>query len=199
MDLLAGPDRVLLRLGAPSGLCTSVSRGAAGERPHLVRGAPGSDRTCPVSDRHCHGRRLSESLRLGRVLIPWTRQVTGQAHIAPLSCLGGTRKSHPSPGHRRGTDSRHQAALDGHGRTPKRGNLSSDGHLVSRRDTRGHATNTVRDREAPGSNPGPPTKKSYSNRGLRLLRLARGGHREVTDFLGTRWRQPRPSGFRTVN
>jgi hypothetical protein len=36
--------------------------------------------------------------------------------------------------------------------------LSSGGHLRSRRDTRGHATKTVRDREAPGSNPGPPTK-----------------------------------------
>jgi len=33
--------------------------------------------------------------------------------------------------------------------------LSSGGHLRSRRDPRGHATKTVRDREAPGSNPGP--------------------------------------------
>src|SRR2546428_673379 len=62
-----------------------------------------------------------------------------------------------APGHSRGTDSRHQAALGGHGRTPRSGNLSSGGHLGSRRDTGGHATNTVRDREAPGSNPGPPT------------------------------------------
>ena len=30
-----------------------------------------------------------------------------------------------------------------------------------------------------------PDQKSYSNRGLRLLRLARGGHREVTDFLAS--------------
>jgi hypothetical protein len=29
--------------------------------------------------------------------------------------------------------------------------------LRNRRDTRGHAFDTVRDREAPGSNPGPPT------------------------------------------
>jgi len=62
-----------------------------------------------------------------------------------------------APGHSRGTDSRNQAALGGHGRTPRSGNLSSGGHLRSRRDTRGHTTNTVRDREAPGSNPGPPT------------------------------------------
>src|SRR2546428_7441081 len=62
-----------------------------------------------------------------------------------------------SPGHSRGTDSRHQADLGGHGGTPRHGNLSSGGHLRTRRDTRGHATDTVRDREAPGSNPGPPT------------------------------------------
>src|SRR5260370_23759802 len=57
----------------------------------------------------------------------------------------------------RGADSRHQAALGGHGRTLRSGNLSSGGHLRSRRDNRGHVTNTVRDREAPVSTPGPPT------------------------------------------
>src|ERR1035437_1360867 len=41
-----------------------------------------------------------------------------------------------APGHSRVTDSRHQAALGGHGRT---------------------ATKTVRDREDEGSNPSPPT------------------------------------------
>jgi hypothetical protein len=35
--------------------------------------------------------------------------------------------------------------------------LSSGGPKGSRQDTPGHATETVRDREAPGSNPGPPT------------------------------------------
>ncbi len=29
--------------------------------------------------------------------------------------------------------------------------------MRTRADTEGHVTNTVRDREAPGSNPGPPT------------------------------------------
>ena len=55
----------------------------------------------------------------------------------------------------RGTDSTNQADLGGHGRTPSSGNLSSGGHLRIRRDTRGHTTNTIRDRETPGSNPGP--------------------------------------------
>lgn len=53
-----------------------------------------------------------------------------------------------SPGHSRGTDSRHQADLGGHGGTPRHGNLSSGGPLRTRWDTRGHATDTVRDREA---------------------------------------------------
>src|SRR5260370_34697404 len=57
----------------------------------------------------------------------------------------------------RGADSRHQAALGGHGRTLRSGNLSSGGHLRSRRDNRGHVPNTVRDRDAPVSTPGPPT------------------------------------------
>jgi hypothetical protein len=35
--------------------------------------------------------------------------------------------------------------------------LSSHGHLRSRGDTRGHPNKTIRDREALGSNPGPPT------------------------------------------
>ncbi len=35
--------------------------------------------------------------------------------------------------------------------------LSTGGHLRSRWDTEGHDIRPVRDREAPGSNPGPPT------------------------------------------
>ena len=60
-------------------------------------------------------------------------------------------------GHSRGTDPWHQAALREHGWTPRRGNLSSGGPLGSQRNTRGHSTRTVREHEAPGSNPGPPT------------------------------------------
>ena len=43
-------------------------------------------------------------------------------------------------------------------------NLSSGGHRRRRQDTGGHTVTTVRDREAPGSNPGPPTKNPIQNR-----------------------------------
>ncbi len=36
--------------------------------------------------------------------------------------------------------------------------MTSGGRSRTPEDTRGHAIKTVRDREAPGSNPGPPTK-----------------------------------------
>jgi len=39
--------------------------------------------------------------------------------------------------------------------------LSSGGPSRSRQDTRGHASETVRDREAEGSNPSPPTKIKF--------------------------------------
>src|ERR1700674_713909 len=78
--------------------------------------------------------------------------------ILMCEVVAGPRLLRHAPGHSRVTESRHQAALGGPGRTPRSGNLSSGGHLRSRRDTSGHATKTVRDREAPGSNPGPPTK-----------------------------------------
>jgi len=82
---------------------------------------------------------------------------------APATVAGPHLLSH-EPGHSRGTDSRHQADLGGHRRTLGHRNLSSGGHLRTRRDTRGHATTTVRDREAPGSNPGPPTNFSIQIR-----------------------------------
>ena len=47
--------------------------------------------------------------------------------------------------------------MAGHLRTQRRRDLSSGGRSRNPEDTRGHATRTVRDREAPGSNPGPPT------------------------------------------
>jgi hypothetical protein len=45
----------------------------------------------------------------------------------------------------------------GHGRTRRRSKLSTGGHWRNLRDTGGHDMRPVRDREAPGSNPGPPT------------------------------------------
>src|SRR6266566_2262915 len=86
--------------------------------------------------------------------------VSGQAPIKPRPRASGRHSPllRLAPGHSRGTDSRHQADLGGHEGTPRHGNLSSGGHLRTRRDTRGHTTDTVRDREASGSNPGPPTK-----------------------------------------
>ena len=55
------------------------------------------------------------------------------------------------------THSRHRTALGGHQRTPAWSISYSRGRRGSLSDTGGHGTDTVRDREAPGSNPGPPT------------------------------------------
>src|SRR5207244_4996838 len=56
------------------------------------------------------------------------------------------------------THSRHRTAIGGHHRTPSWSISYSRGGRRSLSDTGGHGTDTVRDREAPGSNPGPPTK-----------------------------------------
>jgi hypothetical protein len=58
-----------------------------------------------------------------------------------------------------------RADLVGHRRTRRHGNVSSGGHLRTRRDTPGHATNTVRDREAGFTNPGAPTILVFTIRG----------------------------------
>ena len=83
-------------------------------------------------------------------------------------------------------------------RTHWRRYLSSDGHLRSRRDPRGHAVDTVRDREAPGSNPGPPTSFVFKIGDFwRRLRLP--GHRRGTDSPGTRRLSPVLRCPRTVD
>src|SRR6266849_1599550 len=61
-------------------------------------------------------------------------------------------------GHSRVTHSRNQADTRGHRRTRRRSNSRTGGTARAPQDTRGHAIAPVRDREAPGSNPGPPTK-----------------------------------------
>src|SRR5258708_38640953 len=62
------------------------------------------------------------------------------------------------PDHSRITHSRNRTALEGHGRTPIRWHSSSGGPLRSRQDSRGPVGDKVRDREAEGSSPSPPTK-----------------------------------------
>ncbi len=79
---------------------------------------------------------------------PWT---------AWSSTTEGLRGSLRIGGHRCVTHSRNQEATDGHGRTRRRAKSRTRGHWRNRRDTRGHEMLRVRDREAPGSNPGPPT------------------------------------------
>ncbi len=60
-------------------------------------------------------------------------------------------------GHSCVTHSRNQADTGGHRRTRRKSNSSTGGTARTPQDTRGHAIAPVRDREAPGSNPGPPT------------------------------------------
>src|SRR6266702_5650944 len=96
----------------------------------------------------------------------------------PVATLGG-KLSRSQPCHRCVTHSRNQEDTGGHARTRSQSKLSTGEHWRNGRDTEGHEVRRVRDREAPGSNPGAPDQKSYSNRVLRLLRLTRGGHREV--------------------
>src|SRR5438876_861218 len=84
--------------------------------------------------------------------------------------------------------------MAGHQRTQGRRDLSSGGRSRTSEDTRGHATRTVRDREAPGSNPGPPTSPLTQisptmalPRGLGAL----GDHGELTAGTTTGF-DPRP-------
>src|ERR1700687_4329762 len=72
------------------------------------------------------------------------------------------RQAGPSPlDHSWITHSRHRTALGDHQRTPAWSISYSRGRLGSLLDTGGHASDTVRDREAPGSNPGPPTNFEF--------------------------------------
>jgi hypothetical protein len=91
---------------------------------------------------HRHERWVSD--RLGQ-----TNQVDATAYRW-LSIMRG--------GHSCVTQFRNQEDTGGHERTRRARRLSTGGHARNRRDTEGHAVVPVRDREAPGSNPGPPTK-----------------------------------------
>ncbi len=83
-------------------------------------------------------------------------------------------------GHTCVTHSRNQADTRGHRRTRRRSNSSTGGTARTPQDTRGHAVAPVRDREAPGSNPGPPTKNHIQIEDFACSvwpRGSRGGHR----------------------
>jgi hypothetical protein len=83
------------------------------------------------------------------------------------------------------THSRKRTVPRGHRRTRRLRHLSSGGSQRSRQDTRGHGADTVRDREAPGSNPGPPTNFEF-----KIADFGRHpqwtGHSRGTDSLETR-------------
>ncbi len=64
-------------------------------------------------------------------------------------------------GHSCVTQFRNQEDTGGPERTRRARRLSTGGHARNRRDTEGHAVVPVRDREAPGSNPGPPTNFEF--------------------------------------
>jgi hypothetical protein len=72
--------------------------------------------------------------------------------------------------HRNVTHSRNQKDTGGHKRTRRLAKLSAGGHERKRRDTRGHDIRPVRDREAPGSNPGPRPVFGFKTRSLRPTR-----------------------------
>jgi hypothetical protein len=71
------------------------------------------------------------------------------------------RSMHHKPCHRCVTHSRNQEDTEGHRRTRRLLKLSTGGHWRNRRDTGGYDVRRVRDREAPGSNPGPPTSSEF--------------------------------------
>src|SRR5438874_2644867 len=97
---------------------------------------------------------LSAVKRGGTCLSSWPPSPT-----APNAGLfRGMRLSRqPRGGHSRVTHSRNPADTGGHERIWRGRRLSIGGHWRSRWDTEGHDIRPVRDREAPGSNPGPPT------------------------------------------
>jgi hypothetical protein len=92
----------------------------------------------------------------------WVRQTIGVSLRAP-------------GGHSCVTHSRNQADTRGHGRTRRRSNSSTGGTARTPEDTRGHTIAPVRDRQAPGSNPGPrPFLNSEPSSSA--IQRASGGH-----------------------
>jgi hypothetical protein len=98
----------------------------------------------------------------------------------------------PVPGHSRVTHSRNRAVPGGHARTAGRRHMSSGGLFRSRRDPRGHAADTVRDREDEGSNPSPPTILVFKIGDFGGC-LPSAGHRRVTISLRSNQTEGRKS------
>ena len=165
------PDREVSRL-TPRREFEAISQGCRGLRPSCPRPLP---RAVSVGERFAPWRRHACAM-------PRLPSAAAHARITAVSRTRGTRRI--------------QEVTRGHEGDPARAQEEHCGHHRTREDTASRRFGTVRPRD---QIPGPPTKNRIQIRGLRLLRLARGGHREVTDFLGTGWRQPGPSGFRTVN
>src|SRR5437879_10083982 len=98
-----------------------------------------------------------------------------------MSRIRGTRRKREDTGGHEGRRNRVQEDIVGNGGTWE--------------DTTYAEFGTVRPRV---QIPGPRPKIVFKSRSSPAPSGARGS-REVTDFLGSEWRQPRPSGFRTVN
>jgi len=128
------PDREVSRL-TPRREFEAISQGCRGLRP-----------SCP--------RPLPRAVSVGERFAPWRRHACAMPRLpsaaahARITAVSRTR----------GT-----ADTGGHTRTRRRSSSSTGGTLRTPQDTRGHGITPVRDREAPGSNPGAPDQKSYSN------------------------------------
>src|SRR5207253_610088 len=111
----------------------------------------------------CRWSALGRSTSIRRFAQTSTRPPIG----SQLDSLAGKAIREPDfrhlPYHSRITHSRHRAAIGGHHRTPSRSISYPRGRRGSLSDTGAHVPATVRDREAPGSNPGPPTNQLNSN------------------------------------
>jgi len=115
---------------------------------------------CPAMSRHQCRTRQSQILNVQDFALQRTSADTSAWNLASWPLLGPVvdmasmmrpvteAQRAPPPGHSRVTHSRNRAVLAGHQRTQRPRHLSSAGPRRSRRDTRGRATDTVRDREA---------------------------------------------------